>query len=233
MNSQTENRRPLKSRGAGWAKAAASSLARMGASPDLVSAGGIGFALAGGAAFVVSGFAEGPARAIALVVAAAAIQLRLLCNLLDGMVALEHGRGGPLGPVWNELPDRIADALFLISAGYGAAIAGQNSAGMGWAEPVGWTAAILAIMTAYIRELGRALGQPADFSGPCAKPHRMALLTFTAAAAALEALLHRPARVLALGLVLIAALTAITAVRRTLTLAGRLRAGGRASDLGA
>jgi phosphatidylglycerophosphate synthase len=140
------------------------------------------------------------------------------------MVAVEHGRGGPLGPIWNELPDRLADALFLIAAGYGAA-----EAGAGWAEPLGWACAVLAVLTAYVRELGRALGQPADFSGPGAKPQRMAVLTLAALVAAGEPLWGGRGRSLAVGLALIAALTALTAVRRTLTLAARLRAADGAS----
>jgi phosphatidylglycerophosphate synthase len=50
--------------------------------------------------------------------AAACIQFRLLCNLLDGMVAVEGGKGSVTGPIYNEAPDRIADVLILIGAGY-------------------------------------------------------------------------------------------------------------------
>ena len=155
-----------------------------------------------------------------LLLAGGCVQLRLLCNLLDGMVAVEHGRGGPAGPIWNELPDRVADALFLVGAGYGAALAGVP-----WADDAGWAAAALAILTAYVRELGRALGQPADFRGPMAKPHRMALLTAACALAAAEPLWGWRGQTLALACAVIAAGAALTAARRTLTLARRLRAG--------
>ena len=47
-------------------------------------------------------------------------QLELLCNLLDGMVAVEGGLGGPTGPLWNELPDRIADSVFIVALGMAA-----------------------------------------------------------------------------------------------------------------
>jgi phosphatidylglycerophosphate synthase len=218
LSDAPENRRPLKSRQTGWARRCAASLARMGVSPDAISAGSVIFALIGAAAFVLTARVEGAARILAFAAAAVAIQSRLLCNLLDGMVAVEHGRGSPVGPIWNELPDRIADVALLIGAGYGASLAG-----VGWAAAVGWSAAVLAVLTAYVRELGRGLGQPADFSGPGAKPHRMAALTVAAiASAVLEPGFLRAGEVVAWGLVVIAALAGVTLVRRTLHLAQRL-----------
>src|SRR5690606_16512061 len=111
-------------------------------------------------------------------------------------------------PIWNELPDRIADTLFLVAAGH--------ACQAGW---LGWLAALLAVLTAYVRELGRALGRPADFSGPMAKPHRMAALTLTCLVAAAEPLWSDHRRALVVGLAVIAALTAFTVVRRTAHLA--------------
>lgn len=213
-----ENRRPLKSRETGWARSAASGLARMGVSADAVSAAGVVFAVVGATGFVASGVTGGGVQGLLLLAGAGCIQLRLLCNLLDGMVAVEHGKGGPYGPIWNELPDRIADSLFLVGAGYGAALAGAH-----FATAVGWLAAVLAVLTAYVRELGRSLGRPADFCGPGAKPHRMAVLTVMAIAAAAQPWWER-GLVLRAGLVLIAILTAITVLRRTLRLAKALRA---------
>ena len=89
---------------------------------------------------------------------------------------------------------------------------------------MGWLCGLLAVLTAYIRELGRALDQPADFSGPGAKQHRMAILTLICLIAAAEPLWGWRGLSLAAGLALIAGLTAITAARRTLRLAARLRA---------
>ena len=220
MNDAPGNRRPVKSRGAGWTKACAATLARWGVSPDAISAASAAFAIWGLAAFLWSGQSVGVARILALAGAAAAIQLRLLCNLLDGMVAVEHQRGGPAGPIWNELPDRISDILLLVGAGYAAAATGPA-----WASAVGWIAALMAVLTAYVRELGRGLGQAADFSGPGAKPHRMALLTVTALlAAVVEPRWAPPGTVLTGGLTLIAGLAAITVIRRTHHLATRLGA---------
>jgi hypothetical protein len=83
---------------------------------------------------------------------------------------------------------------------------------------------VLSVLTAYIRELGRALGQPADFAGPGAKPQRMAILTIACLVASAEPFWRWRGQSLALGLCLIAALAAATAVRRTRTLAVRLSA---------
>jgi len=218
LNTDLENRRPLKSRDTNLARRTAAALARAGASPNMVSAGSIVFGLIGCAALMSSGLLDGPSRIAALLIGGVCIQLRLACNLMDGMVAVEHGRGGPTGPIWNELPDRIADGLFLVGAGYGAALAGVT-----WADDAGWAAAAFAVLTAYVRELGRSLGQPADFGGPMAKPHRMALLTAAAVIACFEPLWRGHGIILALACAIVAVGAALTALNRTLRLARRLR----------
>jgi phosphatidylglycerophosphate synthase len=218
--SDLDNRRPLASRQTAWAQAAAAALAKAGASPNLISALGVAFAVFGGAALAVSGVIPGWTRSLAFLFAAAAIQGRLICNLLDGMVATEHGLGDSSGPIWNELPDRFSDALFLAGAGYGAASLGQE------AGPVlGWMAAVGAVITAYVRELGRGLGQPADFSGPMAKQHRMAALTITCLASMFEPLWHGRGELMLLGLVVIVVGTAWTIARRVRNLAAALAQG--------
>src|SRR3546814_9995594 len=83
-------------------------------------------------------------------------------DLFDGLVAVEHARKTPTGVLYNEVPDRVADSLFLVALGY--------AAGMPWC---GWLAALLAALTAYIRTLGGTVLGSQDFRGPMAKPHRM------------------------------------------------------------
>lgn len=211
------NRRPLKTRGAAWAQRLAGKLAGKGIKADVISGLGLAFAALGGALLAASGGVEGWPRAAALVLGAACIQLRLACNLLDGLVAVEHGRSSPFGSIWNELPDRIADVLLLAGAGYGA-----MSAGFAGGPAIGWIAAVLAVLTAYVRELGRGLGFPADFSGPLAKPQRMAALTAVCVVAVFEPLWRGRGETLAVGLALIAVGTLVTLVRRTGNLATRL-----------
>jgi phosphatidylglycerophosphate synthase len=214
MTDTPQNRRPLKVRAAAWPRALAARLAAANVSPDTISAASVAFAALGGALLMLSGLLEPVGRAAALIVAALCIQLRLVCNLLDGLVAVEHGKGGPAGPIWNELPDRVADVLFLVGAGYGA-----RTMGLHGAEVAGWIAAVLAVTTAYVRELGRGLGQPADFSGPMAKPQRMAALTAACVISAFEPLWSGKGQVMLLALALIAAGTLVTVVRRTRRLA--------------
>jgi phosphatidylglycerophosphate synthase len=214
MTDTLQNRRPLKVRAAAWPRALAARLAVARVSPDAISAASVVFAAVGGALLLLSGQLEPAGRAAALIAAALCIQLRLICNLLDGLVAVEHGRGGPAGPIWNELPDRVADVLFLVGAGYGA-----RAMGLPGAEIAGWLAAVLAVTTAYVRELGRGLGQPADFSGPMAKPQRMAALTVGCVISACEPLWGGKGQVMVAALAVIAVGSLVTVVLRTRRLA--------------
>ena len=201
MTETPENRRPLKTRSKAWAGALAGALGKARVSPDMISMFSVAFAVLGAALLLIAGLED----------------LRLLANMLDGMVAVEHGLGSSSGPIWNELPDRVADALFLVGAGYAAWGMGMTAGS--W---LGWLAALLAVMTAYVRELGRGLDFPADFSGPMAKPHRMFALTVTCVISALEPLWKGDGQVLMIGLGVIAAGTVWTVFRRTGTLAKRL-----------
>ncbi|MCC6828962.1 MAG: CDP-alcohol phosphatidyltransferase family protein [Novosphingobium sp.] len=202
------NRRPLKSRATPWAAWITRQVLRTPLTPNAVSMLGIGFAAAGAGAFLLAGAGS----RWWWLAGAAAVQLRLLANLLDGLVAVEGGRHSPTGALWNEFPDRIEDSLLLVAAGYAA---GQPA--------LGWMAALMAMATAYVRALGGGLGLGQDFSGPLAKPQRMALLTGGAIAApVLPALPVIPAT-----LALIAAGAALTAMRRLQRQANALREQGR------
>lgn len=205
----TSSRRPLSSRNTRWARALAARLAASEVTPNQISAASVLFAALGLIAFWAS---TGALTPLCLILAALCIQLRLLCNLLDGMVAIEGGKQSRTGPFWNEAPDRAADILFLWGAGLAA---GFPALGLGCAA--------LAIATAYLRELGRAEGQPADFSGPMAKQHRMAALTLgSLLAAILPIFATTGATILQATLWLILAGTAATVLRRSLRLLARL-----------
>jgi phosphatidylglycerophosphate synthase len=174
MTVNEENRRPISQRGHGWAKWLTRALVKSGVTPNFISFTSIVFAAFGGLCFYASGVSEGGDRIMLLIGAALFCQLRLLANMMDGMVAVEGGKGGPDGPIWNELPDRFADIFIIVGAGHGVAATGMFDATLGWA------AAVAAVMTAYAREIGKSAGAPADFSGPMAKPHRMFWLTVAA-----------------------------------------------------
>ena len=204
-------RRPISSRETKLAARMASKLVDFGISPNYISQASMAFAALAGAAFWLSDMTQGVTYASCLIIAALGCQLRLLCNLFDGMVAVEGGRGEADGPFWNEAPDRVADALILVGMGLGA---GQPA--------LGWAAAAIAIGTAYLRELGSAQGLSADFSGPLAKPQRMALATGTALLAiALPSVWD--ISLLAIGLWLIALGTVATIIRRSMRLLFKLK----------
>jgi phosphatidylglycerophosphate synthase len=211
IDSASANRRPLKSRGTAWAAAAARLALNSGISADGVSIVGILVSLAGAAA-LVTGFAA-PWH---LLIGAAAVQLRLLCNLVDGMVAVEGGRKSLYGPIYNELPDRLEDSVLLVAVGYAA----DPLLGL----VLGLTAALVAAICAYVRMLGPALGQAQDFAGPMAKQQRMFILTLGLVAAFAGTLLTGDAgNWLLVALELTIAGTLLTIVRRTWRIARRLR----------
>jgi phosphatidylglycerophosphate synthase len=178
--------------------------------PNAISAASIGFALLGSAAFLSTGHVRVPDW-LGWTLGAGCVQLRLLCNLLDGMVAIEGGKKSPTGGMWNEAPDRLADTLFFVSAGV--------ACGAPWA---GVTAAWAAVMTAYVRSLGAELAGNQDFCGPFAKPQRMAALTGAALLTPLGARWGDQAAVMPLALWIIAGGTVLTIVRRLHRLASTL-----------
>lgn len=146
--------------------------------PNQVSVASLVFAALAAVAFRNAGVGES-SPAGWLVVAVAGIQLRLLCNLLDGMLAIEGGLKSRTGDLYNELPDRAADILILAGAG----LAIQS---LPWGLALGVAAAMLAVLTAYVRLLGGSLGLVQDFTGPMAKQHRMFTLSLGALLAAIE-----------------------------------------------
>ncbi len=203
----TGSRRPLQTRSKKWAQELAAWMARTGFSPNGVSLLGLAIATLGSGAMLKGWWWA----------AAVCVQLRLLCNMLDGLIAVEHGKGDKLGGFFNEVPDRAEDVMLLLAAGY--------AAGGPWGVTLGWSAALLAVLTAYLRQTGGAMGLTQDFCGPLAKPQRMFVLTVTllAAGGVAVARVAKPTDLLAVGLAVIAAGTAFTVARRTVRLMEALK----------
>jgi phosphatidylglycerophosphate synthase len=149
------DRRPIKERSTAWARGLARMVAGTGLTPNQISVLGVLVSLASFLNFYHHQY----------LAAAACIGLRLLCNMIDGMVAVEHNKKSPSGEIFNELPDRLSDILSLVGAAYAC----------GWVQ-LGLWASLLAVLTAYIRTLCASAGAPADFGGPMAKQQRMKLL---------------------------------------------------------
>lgn len=212
------SRRPLKTRGRAWAKGLAAALARRGIAPNAISCLSLVPAAAAGVAFLLLPRAGAPIQALLLLLAAGLIQLRLLANMLDGLVAVEGGRRTATGDLFNEVPDRIADVLILAPVGYAIpfGIAGIT---------LGWLVALLAVLTAYIRLFGGSLGFSQSFIGPMAKQHRMAALTLACLLSVAESIVFGfHGWMLLVGLIVIGLGAALTAARRLLLIARQLRA---------
>lgn len=171
---QLSDRRPLSSRDTAWAQRLAQYLAGTSITPNQISYASMGFAGVAALAFICSGNYVGWAYVICMVFVILGCQLRLICNLMDGMVAIEAGKQTRDGALWNEFPDRVADIVVISALGVAT----------GWSA-LGWAAAALAVLVAYTRELGKGIDGVVDFAGPMAKPHRMALVSAGALLAAL------------------------------------------------
>lgn len=200
-------RRPLSSRDTGWARFLSRFLADRRIRPNAISVWSVIFAILGGVAFLAS-----KSNAFYLLGAAAGIQLRLLCNLMDGMVAIEGGMKSKTGDVYNDLPDRFADLFLIVPAGY--AIPWPHG------PELAWCAGALAVFTAYVRVLGGSFGFRQDFAGPMAKQQRMAILTISALVSIFE---PQTRYVLSGALAVIAAGSFWTILRRTSRILDLLR----------
>ena len=186
-------------------------LAASGVTPNGISGLSVVFS-AGGAVAFVGAAEEWMPWIAAWVVGAVMVQLRLICNLMDGMVAIEGGKKSATGGLWNEVPDRFADTLLFVAAGWGAGVPW-------WGIGAAWAA----VMTAYVRETAASLTGSHDFCGPLAKPQRMAVLTLAAVVTAFGA---GNARVMEIALMVFGAGTVLTIFRRLMRAARALHGRG-------
>jgi phosphatidylglycerophosphate synthase len=165
------DRRPIASREGKLWQRIARFLANRHISPNFISIAGMVIGIAAGVILAATNFAQSSRLQHLLWLAAAAgIQIRLLANMLDGMVAVLGQKASRLGELYNELPDRVSDVAIIIGAGYAA----------GSLPTLGYVAACVAVLVAYIRAVGKAAGVANLFIGPMAKPHRMFVLTLVA-----------------------------------------------------
>lgn len=165
-------RREIKTRDTKWAQSLAKFVAtKTPLTPNSISVLSVFCGLLAFAAYFCYIVVEYPIQYyfVLPIIATIGIQSRLICNLIDGMVAIEGGKKSAVGGIYNEFPDRLSDSLIIIGAG----IAGGT-----WESiTLGLVAALFAMFTAYTRVLGGSLGVNQYFIGPMAKQHRMALLT--------------------------------------------------------
>ncbi len=161
-------RRPLASRQWRVSEHVARWLAGRRVHPNAISVAGMVCGLAAGAALLETAHSEH--AWMFWIAGAVLVQLRLLANLYDGMVAVLRRIASPVGELFNEVPDRVSDAATLIGFGYAA---GSN-------RLLGFVAALLAVFLSYLRAQGKVAGAHQEFCGPMAKQQRMAAVTLAA-----------------------------------------------------
>lgn len=103
-----------------------------------------------------------PGAALPLLALPVTLFVRMSLNAIDGLMAKEHGQASPLGAVFNELSDVIADASLYLPF---ALIAGVNA-------PL----VVLVVVTGVIAEMAGALGPLTGasrrYDGPLGKSDR-------------------------------------------------------------
>ncbi len=224
MDDYQPDRRPIASRERAVSKRFANWLVRRNVTPNSISIAGMVAGIAAGFAFTVTGHFSYPA--IFFVTAAVLMQLRLLANMLDGMVAVESGSASPVGELYNEIPDRVSDTAMFVGAGYA----------LGSHPTLGYIAACLAMFVAYLRAQGRVAGAHQEYCGPLAKPQRVFLMTLTSLLCGLlpaswqavldnHSVLGISGGLMAWGLVVVIIGTAWTGIRRLRRIAHALETG--------
>lgn len=202
----SNNRRPISSRSTSWAKRISQYLVRKNISPNDISVASIIFALFGSISILFLQNYWG------FILCFLFIQLRLLCNLFDGMVAIEGGKKSILGNLYNEFPDRIADSFLIVALGYAVNL-----------PELGWLGALLAALTAYVRIFGGSLGLEQNFIGPMAKQHRMAVYSAACILGQFEYSFFQSHYILILALIVIIVGSLLTCVNRTLEMSKKLQ----------
>lgn len=208
---EVAERRPIATRELAISKWLTQWLVDHGATGNAISIAGMAGGLLSGIALAATQLSPGWAW-LCWLLGALFMQLRLLANMFDGMVAVKSGQASKVGELFNEVPDRVSDAAIFIGMGYAV---GSN---VTW----GYAAAGMAVFVAYVRAMGKVAGAHQEFCGPMAKPQRMALATLMAVASAAVPPAYNPGfAVVALVIVTLGGL--VTAWRRISRIAAALR----------
>jgi len=164
-------------------------------SPNAISAAAVVLAAAGGTCLALAD--RWPPLLLLVPFLAAA---RLVANILDGSVARRTGAARPIGELWNELGDRVADVLFIGGLCFNAAVDPRLALG----------AVIAALLASIAGITVRAAGGRRLYVGVMAKPARMIVL----AIAAPVAFVASDGRILAAASVVILVGSLVTLVQR-------------------
>lgn len=222
---QPTDRRPIAARRWSIWLPIVAAIVNTGVSANSISVAGMIAGILAGLALALTSLQPDFAR-WAWLAAAFFIQLRLLANLLDGMVAIESGKASVVGELYNEVPDRVSDSAILIGAGFA----------LGGSPVLGCLAALAAMSTAYVRAIGKSVGAGQVFCGPMAKQHRMAVLTVVAVYLGIAPQAWHPDwfwlmswQLVSMALLVISIGSLLTAVRRLLRVVAHCRANPESS----
>jgi len=115
------------------------------------------------------------------------------------------------------LPDRFSDALIFVGAAY-------SRPEFGCTLELGWAAAVLSVITAYVRALGASMGAGQLFIGPMAKQQRMAIMTAACLIGAFAPVWLPLSRTIPVALAVVVAGCLITIFRRCRRIAKEMEA---------
>ncbi len=160
------DRRPIAARDHALWRAVAGWLVVRGVSANVISIVGMLACVIAGGCLAFTAHASGLAERGLWIAAGVLVPFRLVCNMLDGMVAIGRGESSAVGELYNEIPDRLSDMAALVGLGFAAA-----------AHPtLGVFAAALAVLVAYVRAAAKVAGARQDYCGPMAKQQRMVVV---------------------------------------------------------
>ncbi|MFV2062494.1 MAG: CDP-alcohol phosphatidyltransferase family protein [Chloroflexota bacterium] len=134
-------------------------------SADAVTLAAIPVAALGGLLLALS-----DSMPLLLLIAPFVAALRLMLNLLDGLVARRTGTAHPMGELLNELADRVSDTFFIGGLAFVAAVG----------PLLALAAVIAALLASYVGITARALGAPRQYGGVMSKPGRMIAISIAA-----------------------------------------------------
>ena len=145
-------------------------------------------------------------RALLLLLAAAAIQMRGLSGRLHAIVSRESVQPRPHA-IFYDFPNRIAEALILVPAGY----AVQN---LPFGLELAWSAAFLGLFNAYVGQMGS--GVPETKGRMTIKNLPMMLLSAASALSVFDRVVYLPGIMLWIALIVINLALVVAIWQRTL-----------------
>jgi archaetidylinositol phosphate synthase len=178
---------------------------RLGLTPNMITAIGLVFAFLAALAY-----AEWQGRPLFLVLAAVLLLLSGFCDALDGVVARLYVQATVFGGFLDSLLDRYADAAVYVGI-----IVGFYR-GL-WDLLWGLIAIVGSLLVSYSRARAEAAGIKMESIGLAERAERILILL----AASLVALFWQPATVMNIGIILLAVLSNLTVLQRSLYVYGK------------